>query len=144
MVTIFALVMHSLESMAAFFSISYAAANVVIYFAVIPASFAVLLDFVFRTNAFRVMLGIVALCAFAVCRDGTSVSDLLFSLSVRFLRSFSAIGINYVDASVLVCVVLPASAFAVLLFLAIRTINYPVVSKRQIVGALPEESALAE
>jgi len=57
--------------------------------------------------------------------DFEKFSDWLFDASVRFLLHFSMVGLDYVAASVVICVVLPAIAFIVLCAFA-----YPSLHQR--------------
>ena len=106
--------MQLLVLMAGALSISYTEANVIVYFILIPAVFALLLDRIFQTKAFRLTLGIAVIVALAISPNAAVLSDMLFSGSVRFLESFAAVGIDYVSASVWICVVLPSAVFLAL------------------------------
>lgn len=44
-------------------------------------------------------------------------SDFIFEKSVSFLKLFQNIGLNYVQASVIICVVIPAAVIIWLLYL---------------------------
>ena len=118
--TIFLLVVKLLTGMATFLGISYAKANVVVYFFMLPVVFSGLLDIIFRTNAFRIVLAVFWLAVLTACRDFDAVADAVYSASVSFLEAFSVIGLSYTTASVLVCVVLPGLALLVLSVVALH------------------------
>jgi ATP-dependent Clp protease protease subunit len=118
--TIFLYVVKLLAAMAAYLGISYAKANVMVYFFLLPVVFSGLMDIIFRTSACRIAVAVFWLAVLTACRDFNAAADAVYSASVTFLEAFSVIGLSYATSSVLVCVVLPGAALLVLSVLALR------------------------
>ncbi len=96
---------------------SYNEVNIVVYYALIPFTWAIMIDqlckFHYIKIGYAVFIGIVLL----VCGDFHSFCDRLFDLSARFLCSFRWCGLNYIAASVVLCVILPIVIYAFLGYL---------------------------
>jgi len=52
--------------------------------------------------------------------DFEKFSEWLFNYSAKFLNSFSYIGWNYVEASVIICVFIPIIVFSFLVYFAFK------------------------
>jgi len=105
--------------MATYLGISYAKANVMVYFFLLPVVFSGLLDIIFRTSACRIAVAVFWLAVLTACRDFNAAADAIYSATVTFLEAFSVIGLSYTTASVLVCVVLPSAALLMLSIVAV-------------------------
>src|SRR4029434_8597158 len=89
---------------------SYQEVNVIVYFVLIPLVFIFLIDRIMKTWAFT-LWSLVALTAFVLwVPDFSSLANLIFDASVAFLNGFSVVGLNYTQASVIICVIFPAIA----------------------------------
>lgn len=112
---IFSLVANSLAGAANLVGCTYNEINVVLYFAVVPLSWTVLIDLaVHRFYATPVLLGILVVVALLV-KDFREFADAVFDASVRFLLWFDCIGWNYTVASVVICVIYPLVIYAALI-----------------------------
>ncbi len=123
---IFSIVAQALLWIAKATGLTYNEINVVLYYVIVPLTWAALLDQAFRFH--WITLG----CAVALATAVPTVAlvyglpqfcDLLFDASARFLRSFRFVGLNYVQASVVVCVVVPLIIYAALIWFAARSIR---------------------
>ena len=96
-------------------SLSYRAANIVVYFILIPFSYAWMLDVILRTRALRISFVIATSLAFLWIKNFESFAEKLFDQSVQFLFFFRRFGLSYVAASVIICVFLPLLIYIALL-----------------------------
>ena len=96
-------------------SLSYRAANIVVYFILIPFSYAWMLDVIFHTRALRISFVIATSLAFLWIKNFESFAEKLFDQSVQFLFFFRRFGLSYVAASVIICVFLPLLIYIALL-----------------------------
>ena len=95
---------------------SYMAVNIIIYYFVIPFIYFIILDQILGAHYFKISFLIIISVTLLRIRDFELFSDWLFTKSANFLHSFSAIGMNYIVASVIICVFIPL-AFLILLLL---------------------------
>jgi hypothetical protein len=112
--TLFNLVADWLRWIAAVSGLTYNEINIVVYYIVLPFVYVALVDRILRRHILKVgyvLFWVVLLC---VIRDFRGFSDWLFQRSVEFLLLFGRFGLNYVAASVVVCVVLPGLVFTAL------------------------------
>jgi hypothetical protein len=109
---LFNLVADGLRWIASVTGLTYNEINIVAYYIVLPFVYVALVDRILRRHILKagyVLFWAVLLC---VIRDFRVFSDWLFQRSVDFLLLFGRFGLNYVAASVVVCVVLPVLVFA--------------------------------
>lgn len=120
--SIFQIVYDILMTMSRLTGFTYKEINIIVYFVVIPFIYFILLDKMIKKNYFKIthILVIIAVCVFF---DFGEFCDSLFNLSVDFLLSFNHVGINYIAASVLICVFLPIAIFIILYYLNNRNKN---------------------
>jgi hypothetical protein len=121
METIFNIVAGALRSTSRLTGLSYNEINVIAYYVLIPMTWAALLDKTFHFHWVKVCFLCFAAGAFlaALLLFGFSRScDRLFNASVVFLASFRIVRWNYVQASVVICVVFPIAIYTVLVWLA--------------------------
>jgi hypothetical protein len=113
--SIFQVVYEILMFMSRISGFTYKEINIIVYFGFIPFLYFVILDKLIRKHYFKIahLLIILSVCLFF---NFTVFCDLLFKLSVDFLLLFKVIGINYIAASVLICVFLPIAIFVVLYY----------------------------
>ena len=113
---IFILVYALLTWISSVTGLTYHEINIVAYYFVLPALLLFLVDKIIQK---RYLCSITFLAAWLLLLlftpNFSDFSDRAFTASMDFLKSFSVIGINYVTASVLICVILPAVAFVLLL-----------------------------
>jgi len=115
--------------------LSYKEVNVVIWYFLMPFSWACLLDFVIGKHGFK----IGAACLFVgFCAIGFSPASVwLFDRSVEFLNLFNALGSNYVASSVIICLFVPVPIYLLLFALAIRAAR----SRRALQGTEKEKTS---
>jgi len=87
--------------------LTYEEINVLVYFILVPVPYLYILDI--KIGGHYLILGfLVFAAAVGFCvRPFSRLSSILFSRSVRLLESFHAVGLNYVQASVVTCVIVP-------------------------------------
>ena len=117
---VFIVIRDILQWLANISRFSYMAVNIIVYFFVIPFIYFIILDKIFGSHYFKISFLIIISVILLRIRDFELFSDWLFRKSADFLRSFSAIGMNYTVASVVICVFIPLALLLVLLFLAIQ------------------------
>jgi len=117
---IFYNVANDLMSYARMFKITYNEINIIVYFFFIPFSWLVLLDLIFEFHYLKIAFGVFALGFYFLCRDFRAFSDKLFRQSVNFLNYFNRFGSTYIITSVWICVFVPASIYAFLIYLLFR------------------------
>jgi hypothetical protein len=98
--------------------LSYKEVNIIVFYILIPFALFALVDKILRKPICSISFLIVVIVAFFSIRDFEAFSIDLFDYSVEFLLLFSAIGIGYDAASVIVCIVLPFLLFIVLCYFA--------------------------
>ena len=116
---IFLIVRNTLLIMANISGFSYQAINIIIYYIVIPFIYFIIIDRIFGTFYFTVSYVIIIAISIFLIKDFELFSKILFNKSVIFLRSFTAIGMNYIVASVIICVFIPLILLFLLLSIAI-------------------------
>tara|TARA_B100001765_G_C19192085_1_gene201388 strand:- start:105 stop:485 length:381 start_codon:yes stop_codon:yes gene_type:complete len=99
---------------------SYMAVNIIVYYFVIPFIYFIILDQILGSHYFKISFLIIISVTLLRIRDFELFSDWLFRKSADFLRSFSSIGMNYIVASVVICVFIPLAVLLVLFFTAIQ------------------------
>ena len=99
---------------------SYMAVNIIVYYFVIPFIYFIILDQILGAHYFKISFLIIISVTLLRIRDFELFSDWLFRKSADFLRSFSSIGMNYIVASVVICVFIPLAVLLVLFFTAIQ------------------------
>jgi len=96
-------------------NLSYNEMNILVYFVIIPLIWAYIIDKMFRIHYVKLIHLLVILFCVVTINNLSAFCDDLFNACVIFLNLFRPIGIDYVAASVLFCVVLPI-AFHVFLW----------------------------
>ena len=88
-------------------SFSYKEINIIVWFLLIPLSWAFLIDKIYKFNYIKIISIITIAITLLFIKDFTLFSNWLFDISADFLRSFDFIGSNYVMSSVIICVLIP-------------------------------------
>ena len=113
----FNLVAQFLHQLAKLTNLSYNQINIIVYCAIIPFSWFLLLDLYFSGYFFTIGF-LIFLIGFKVgCRNFKQYSDELFMKSVHFLNYFNRFGSNYYKSSVWICVLLPILIYILLITL---------------------------
>ena len=113
---IFTWVANGLKQLAQMLHVIYNEINILIYFAFIPFSWLMLLDYIFSFHYLKVAF-LIFVVGFSVgCTNFRRYSDVLFMKSVNFLNYFNRFGSNYFNTSVWVCVFLPIAIYSILIY----------------------------
>jgi hypothetical protein len=118
--TIFNITATALEYLARLFNLTYNQVNIIVYYLLIPMSWLILIGIIINSHIGLVMYSTFLLGVFVGCGNFKKYCDKLFDSSARFLNSFGKVGSNYVNSSVIICVVLPVLIYITLIFLVIN------------------------
>ncbi len=114
---IFKFVANQLHILARKLNLTYNEINVIVYFFVVPLTWAILID-VYYDSYFCTLLFITFIVGFRVgCTNFKLYADGLFLKSVHFLNYFNRFGSNYYKTSVWICVVVPVLIYFCLFYL---------------------------
>ena len=97
--------------------LTYREVNIVVYFIIIPTLFIFLIGKIYKKKYLIIGFLVFVFVSLLIIPDFTLFSDKLFDVSVDFLNWFNHIGLNYVQASVVICVIIPILIVIILLFL---------------------------
>jgi len=114
---IFDLIYHSLKWISKITGFTYEEVNVIIWFFILPAIFIFLLDRLLKVNYLKLGFTVITFITLLTVPSFEDFSHYVFQKSVAFLHWFEAFGINYTQASVLICVVLPLLIIGILIYL---------------------------
>lgn len=107
METVFKIVYDFLKWLEALTGFSYREINIIVYFIIIPAVFVYLIGKLLSSKIpFRLFLGLL-LIALVTIPNFEVFSIHAFDVAVDFLNWFDNIGLNYIEASVVICVLVP-------------------------------------
>jgi len=120
---VFRIVADSLDSIASVSGFTYNEINIIAYYIIIPFVFVALLDRIIKRHFLKIGYAVAWLIGILSIKNFKAFSDVLFDYSVDFLLLFGKVGLNYVAASVVVCVVLPGLVFAALCVLAFPSLR---------------------
>ena len=111
---LFRLVADGLIWIAGITGLTYNEVNIIAYYMVLPFLYLALLDRLWGRHVLKA--GFVGLWALLMLGlgDFQRFSDRLFGLSQDFLKMFEHLGLDYIEASVVVCVLLPGLLLVVL------------------------------
>lgn len=115
---VFHLIYLALRGLSALTGLTYNEINIVFYYFVIPLVLLLLLDRILKKYLFTSILVASWITLLLVVPNFSRFCDRAFDASVVLLNSFGFLGWNYIVASVMVCVVWPLLAFAVLFYFA--------------------------
>jgi len=111
----FSFVAKVLHKTAEIIGLTYEEVNILLYYLAVPLVYVSVLDAILGSHYIKaIWLIVTALFVFPVNRFKER-SMALFGRSVTFLKWFARFGLDYLQASVLVCVVLPVVVLLVLL-----------------------------
>ncbi len=117
MLPIFAIVAGVEHIIAKVTGMTYNEVNIIVYYLLIPLSWAVMIDYI-TMMPFLTPMYIIALLVF-LWKDPMKFRnrcDWAFDKSVVFLLWFKKIGWNYIVSSVIICVVVPALIYVELIY----------------------------
>ena len=128
---VFKIVVSTLKWISGITGLSYFEVNIILYFIIIPFIFIHLIDKILGTRILKIGFAIGVLFFFIIVKDFQKFSIWLFDRSFDFLHNFDSVGLNYTQASVIICVILPGIIFLILFYFAYKTkINYYLESKK--------------
>lgn len=125
MQTLFNIVYQFLLGCSSLTGFTYREINIIVYYILIPFVFFAMVDRIFKFHYTKLIFSSILLIALLFIDNFTLFSNSLFQLSVDFLNSFTFLGWNYIEASVIICVFLPLLILLGLMFLAKR-VKQPV------------------
>jgi len=94
---------------------SYSEINIIAYCNILPFIYAALIDRILHKHILKIVYVLAWIGILCFVRDFAAFSKSLFASSVDFLLNFSPVGLDYVSASVVICVILPGIAFVLLM-----------------------------
>lgn len=117
---VFALVAYSLLRVGRWTGLTYNEVNILVYYLLIPLSWAVMLDCWLRIPVTSAAVLLVWVGIFIATRHRfREWCDRAFMVSVDFLNWFNRWGGNYVLNSVIICVVIPILIYGSLIWLLV-------------------------
>ena len=120
---VFYVVAHTLNWVAFMTGFTYNEINIIAYYIILPFVYAALIDRILRKHILKIIYVVAWAGALCLIKDFGAFSNSLFNASVDFLLMFSHVGLNYVSASVVICVILPGIVFLALLWFAFLTLR---------------------
>ncbi len=121
---VFDLIYRFLKWLSTITGLTYHEVNIVVYFILIPAFAIFLVSLVFRNKYLILGYLVIVALLLLIIPDFQTFSDHLFDKSVSLLNWFDNLGLNYVQASVLICVILPLLLFTILAYLSFKRSSY--------------------
>ena len=107
MAKIFDLVYQLLKWLSKISGFTYREINIIVYFILIPSFFIFLISRILNQKYIIISFLLFILVSVLLIPDFTLFSSLLFDKSVSFLNWFEFIGLNYIQTSVIICVIIP-------------------------------------
>ncbi len=114
---VFTLVYNFLKWLSRITGLTYHEVNIVIYYILIPSIFIIILDKIFNTNWLKIGFGLLVVLTLFFVPNFEKFATMLFYKSVDFLNGFQALGLDYVQASVVICVIAPLIFIFLLVYL---------------------------
>nr|WP_321227903.1 hypothetical protein [uncultured Psychroserpens sp.] len=94
---------------------SYKEINIIIWFIIIPMSWLFLIDKIKGKHYFKIGFSAIVILVLLFIKDFSESSNRLFDVSADFLRGFNPVGMNYTEASVIICLLVPLIVSVVLI-----------------------------
>ena len=120
---VFQIVTDSLNWIASITGFTYNEINIIAYYIVLPFIYVALMDRILKKHFLKIAYAAAWVVLIICIPDFRMFSDALFKHSVDFLLLFGHVGLNYVAASVVICVILPGIAFVTLVMFAYPTLR---------------------
>lgn len=112
---IFDIVYRFLMYMAAKTGFTYFEVNIILYYMIIPLVYGALVDRIYKFHYVKIGVVIAWLIGLLCIKSFSVFSERAFAWSQDFLLSWEWLGMNYVAASVIFCVIVPVGLFITLL-----------------------------
>jgi len=97
--------------------LTYREVNIIVYFIILPSIFIYLLGRILKRKSLIILFGFIVVLMMVIIPDFEIFSSKLFDKSVNFLNWFDHIGLNYIQASVIICVIIPTIIILLLIYL---------------------------
>ena len=94
---------------------SYKEINIIVWFIIIPMSWMLLIDKIRGKHYFKTSFTTLVIIVLLFIKDFTISCNTLFDVSADFLRGFNPVGMNYTEASVVICLLVPLIVYFVLI-----------------------------
>ena len=94
---------------------SYKEINIIIWFIIIPMSWLFLIDKIKGKHYFKIGFSAIVILVLLFIKNFSESSNKLFDVSADFLRGFNPVGMNYTEASVIICLLVPLLVYVVLI-----------------------------
>lgn len=94
---------------------TYKEINIIVWFLIIPISWAFLIDKIYKFNYIKIISLITISITLLFINDFTAFSNWLFDISASFLRGFDSVGSNYIASSVIICLLIPIIIYIILI-----------------------------
>ncbi len=117
MTSVFDLVYQLLKWLSKISGFTYREINIIVYFIIIPSFFLFLISRILRQKYIIISFFLLILFLLLIIPNFELFSSQLFDKSVSFLNSFNNIGLNYIQASVVICVIIPVIIISILFYL---------------------------
>lgn len=117
---IFDLIYRFLKWLSSITGFTYHEVNIIIYFILIPAFFVFLISLLSKNKYWILGYLLIVAILLIIIPDFNVFSDVVFDKSVSFLNWFENLGLNYVQASVVICVIIPSLILIALVFFNFR------------------------
>lgn len=117
---IFDLIYRFLKWLSSITGFTYHEVNIIIYFILIPAFFVFLISLLSKNKYWILGYLLIVAILLIIIPDFRVFSDVVFDKSVSFLNWFENLGLNYVQASVVICVIIPSLILIALVFFNFR------------------------
>lgn len=101
--------------------LTYHEINIIAYYIIIPGFFIFLTSKIFKKKSLILGFLIFVILTIIITPDFSTFSTDLFEKSVDFLNWFACFGLNYIQASVVICVIVPILVFIPLIYLEKRS-----------------------
>jgi len=126
---VFRIVADGLNWIAAATGFTYNEINIVAYYIILPFVYVALFDRILKKHFLKIAYVVAWGVLIVFNPNFRAFSDALFQYSVDFLLFFKHVGLNYVAASVVICVILPGLALAALCFFAFPSLRRHLFAK---------------
>jgi hypothetical protein len=94
---------------------TYKEINIIIWFIVIPLSWMLLLDKIYKQKIYTIVFVGIIIASLLFIQDFTKCCNWLFQKSVDFLNLFNTVGSNYIASSVIICLFIPIVIYVILI-----------------------------
>ena len=128
---IYQFVYRALVSISETTGLSYNEVNVIAYYFVVPLIYVWLGDRILERHTLKTCFLTGWVLLLLLIPDFEAFADVVFYMSAGILEAFAFLGLGYVGASVLICVVVPLAIFVVLLHHAFPSLFRAIFERRE-------------